>query len=187
MTSTYLVVVAVLFLVAAMTAIFLLLRLQQARLESSRAQERLEGKEQENAALANRIETLQTELQTSQQALQTAREDGVRLQTSLDSERKQTEEKLKILQDSRNELTASFKNLANEIFDEKNKKFTDSSKETLNSILTPLQDKIKHFEKRVEETYDKESKQRFSLKRKSRICRSLTPESVKTQSTSPMP
>ncbi len=165
MTSTYLVVVAVLFLVAAMTAIFLLLRLQQARLESSRAQERLEGKEQENAALANRIETLQTELQTSQQALQTAREDGVRLQTSLDSERKQTEEKLKILQDSRNELTASFKNLANEIFDEKNKKFTDSSKETLNSILTPLQDKIKHFEKRVEETYDKESKQRFSLEK----------------------
>jgi len=106
MTSTYLVVVAVLFLVAAMTAIFLLLRLQQARLESSRAQERLEGKEQENAALANRIETLQTELQTSQQALQTAREDGVRLQTSLDSERKQTEEKLKITHHSRIEQNA---------------------------------------------------------------------------------
>ncbi|HJN96145.1 MAG TPA: DNA recombination protein RmuC, partial [Gammaproteobacteria bacterium] len=33
----------------------------------------------------------------------------------------------------------------------------------LEMVLNPLQEKIKQFEKRVEETYDKESKERFSL------------------------
>ncbi len=57
-----------------------------------------------------------------------------------------------------------FKNLANEILEEKSKKFTEQNKINLNDILKPLSDKIKDFEKKVEETYDKEAQQRFSLK-----------------------
>jgi len=57
-----------------------------------------------------------------------------------------------------------FKNLANEILEEKTQKFTDQNKINIGEILKPLNEKIKDFEKRVEETYDKESKQRFSLK-----------------------
>ncbi len=57
-----------------------------------------------------------------------------------------------------------FKNLANEILEEKTKKFTEQNKSNLDVILKPLSEKIKDFEKKVEETYDKESKQRFSLK-----------------------
>lgn len=57
-----------------------------------------------------------------------------------------------------------FKNLANEILDEKTKKFTEQNKNNIGDILKPLSEKIKDFEKKVEDTYDKESKQRFSLK-----------------------
>lgn len=57
-----------------------------------------------------------------------------------------------------------FKNLANDILEEKTQKFTLQNKENLNEILKPLSDKIKDFEKKVEDTYDKESKLRFSLK-----------------------
>ncbi len=57
-----------------------------------------------------------------------------------------------------------FKNLANEIFEEKTKRFTEQSKENITGILKPLQEKIKDFEKKVEEAYDKEAQQRFSLK-----------------------
>lgn len=57
----------------------------------------------------------------------------------------------------------SFKNLANEILEEKTQKFTEQNSIKLNEILKPLNEKIKDFEKKVEETYDKESKQRFSL------------------------
>ena len=57
-----------------------------------------------------------------------------------------------------------FKNLANDILEEKTKKFTEQNKINIDDILKPLSEKIKDFEKKVEDTYDKESKQRFSLK-----------------------
>ena len=81
----------------------------------------------------------------------------------MDLERKQFEEKLSLLNESREQLVITFKNLANEIFDDKSKKFTATNKESLNAVLNPLQERIQRFEKRVEETYDKESKERFSL------------------------
>lgn len=71
----------------------------------------------------------------------------------------QKDDILKLQQHFREE----FKNLANEILEEKTQKFTNQNKEKLNEILQPLSDKIKDFEKKVEETYDKESKLRFSL------------------------
>ena len=58
-----------------------------------------------------------------------------------------------------------FKNLANEILEEKTQKFTEQNKIKLDEILKPLGEKIRDFEKKVEETYDKESKQRFSLEK----------------------
>ena len=58
-----------------------------------------------------------------------------------------------------------FKNLANEILEEKTQKFTEQNKIRLEEILKPLGEKIRDFEKKVEETYDKESKQRFSLEK----------------------
>jgi len=45
-----------------------------------------------------------------------------------------------------------FENLANKILDEKSSKFTTQNKENIDAILKPLQEKIQHFEKRVEET-----------------------------------
>lgn len=46
-----------------------------------------------------------------------------------------------------------FKNLANDIFEEKSKKFTDQNKSNIFDLLKPLGDKITEFEKRVEETH----------------------------------
>lgn len=54
-----------------------------------------------------------------------------------------------------------FKNLANEILDEKTKKFTDQNKVNLSDILNPLKEKIVEFEKKVEQT-NKESIERNS-------------------------
>jgi DNA recombination protein RmuC len=64
----------------------------------------------------------------------------------------------------REKLNIEFRNLANEILDEKSKKFTEQNKTNLDQLLKPLGDKLKDFEKKVEETYDKEAQQRFSLK-----------------------
>lgn len=86
-----------------------------------------------------------------------------RQQTLLQEERNNHHEKLKALEDSRALMTAEFKNLANEILEQKSKSFTESNKQNIENILKPLNEKIQGFEKKVEDTYDKESKQRFSL------------------------
>ena len=47
-------------------------------------------------------------------------------------------------------LGLEFKNLANEIFDEKTKKISELNKENLSGILNPLRDNIERFERKVE-------------------------------------
>ncbi|WP_438967118.1 DNA recombination protein RmuC [Flavobacterium sp.] len=50
-------------------------------------------------------------------------------------------------------FTKEFENLANKILDEKTNKFTEQNKENMKNILSPLQDKIQLFEKKVEDTH----------------------------------
>ncbi|MFZ1677611.1 MAG: DNA recombination protein RmuC, partial [Saprospiraceae bacterium] len=58
-----------------------------------------------------------------------------------------------------------FEKIANQIFEEKSGKFTESNKTNIEALLKPLNENIETFKKKVDETYDKESKQRFSLER----------------------
>ncbi len=56
-----------------------------------------------------------------------------------------------------------FKNLANEILEEKTKKFTEQNKTNISEILKPLNEKIKDFEKKVEDTYEKGLRDRTEM------------------------
>ncbi|MFW6369855.1 MAG: DNA recombination protein RmuC [Bacteroidota bacterium] len=78
--------------------------------------------------------------------------------------KKKLDEQKTEIQELQDRFTLQFKNLANDIFEEKSKKFTEQNKVNIHEVLKPLSEKIKDFEKRVEETYDKEAQQRFSLK-----------------------
>ena len=64
------------------------------------------------------------------------------LQKKLDTEKKE-------LDQLQNKFSLEFKNLANEIFEEKSKKFTDQNKNNLGEILTPLKERIQKFEQQV--------------------------------------
>ncbi|UMY67136.1 MULTISPECIES: DNA recombination protein RmuC [unclassified Flavobacterium] len=50
-------------------------------------------------------------------------------------------------------FTREFENLANKILEEKSTKFTEQNRENLKNILSPLQEKIHLFEKKVEDTH----------------------------------
>lgn len=50
-------------------------------------------------------------------------------------------------------FTKEFENLANKILDEKSSKFTEQNKENIKNILSPLQEKILTFEKKVDQTH----------------------------------
>lgn len=62
-------------------------------------------------------------------------------------EQKQEVEKLQ------EKFTKEFENLANKIMEEKSLKFTEQNKENMKNILSPLQEKIHLFEKKVEDTH----------------------------------
>src|SRR6266550_5219358 len=61
-------------------------------------------------------------------------------------------------------LGTEFKNLANEILEDKSKRFTEQNQINLGALLKPLGDQISEFKLKVEQTYDSESQQRVSLR-----------------------
>ncbi len=62
------------------------------------------------------------------------------------------------------QLTLQFENLAQKIFDEKSSKMTDQNFRQLTGLLDPLKERIKDFEKKVEDTYSTERAERGHLK-----------------------
>lgn len=64
-----------------------------------------------------------------------------------------TKEQKQELNELQEKFTKEFENLANKILEEKASKFTEQNKENLKNILSPLQEKIQHFEKKVEDTH----------------------------------
>lgn len=156
-------ILAVVAIVTAAMAVYFFLRAQKYRVAQITAEQQLQSRESELFNARQAQDTLAKEKEQLYQELLSRREESATLKTSLEMERKQFDEKIALLNDSREQLSQSFKNIANEIFEEKSQKFTSTSKESLSHVLAPLQEKISRFEKRVEETYDKESKERFSL------------------------
>ncbi|MBY0379979.1 MAG: DNA recombination protein RmuC [Burkholderiales bacterium] len=73
------------------------------------------------------------------------------------------EQKDDILQ-MQSKLTVEFENLANKIFEEKSNRFTKQNQDNIGQLLTPLGEKIKEFEFKVNDVYDKDNKERISLK-----------------------
>ncbi|HWA36694.1 MAG TPA: DNA recombination protein RmuC [Burkholderiales bacterium] len=108
---------------------------------------------------ASRIPALEAELRS----FQSLREDHAKVSSAMEVERRQAEEKLKLLLEAKDTLAQQFQNLANQILEEKGRKFAQQNVESLGALLMPLSERLKEFQGRVEETYDKESKQRFSL------------------------
>jgi DNA recombination protein RmuC len=92
----------------------------------------------------------------------------VRAESELDAERRISAEKLagiqQSAQDAKTTLSDQFKNLANEILEEKSKRFAEQNQKNLDTLLKPLQEKLTDFRKQVDDTYQSEARERFALK-----------------------
>ena len=112
-------------------------------------------------AQSERMNRELTELR--QKNLEEANENA-RLATRLEEQAKTHDEKMRLLEQARDQLTAQFKQLSDAIFEQKQKTFNESSRQTLESLLTPFRDQLKEFRTRVDHIYDKESRDRSTLK-----------------------
>jgi DNA recombination protein RmuC len=136
---------------------------QQLKLVELSSREKLLAKEAELGNVIQSLHNSENQSAALRIDLQSLREHKAKLETSLEMEKSQYTKDLSFLNESKEQMGEAFENIANKIFDDKSKKLVDNNKESLSTVLNPLQDKIRQFEKRVEDTYDKESKERFSL------------------------
>ena len=93
-----------------------------------------------------------------------ALQNTIRLEAELDSERKQGLGRIQALNEAKEALTNQFKNLANEILEDKSKRFTEQNAASLDAILKPLQTKLTEFKEQVSNTYGNEARERHALK-----------------------
>jgi|TARA_R110002072_G_scaffold125944_3_gene262641 DNA recombination protein RmuC len=122
-------------------------RLEQASLQQEKLEERF-------ATALNERDAVRIEKEAIDRELVRRNSEFINLEEK-NREQKAEVEKLQ------EKFTKEFENLANKILDEKSTKFKEQNKESLETLLNPLQEKIKTFEKRVEET-NKESLGRHS-------------------------
>ncbi|QWD62186.1 DNA recombination protein RmuC [Polynucleobacter sp. MWH-UH25E] len=115
---------------------------------------RLELQSQEGVELAN---TLRVERDKASQ-------NAIRLEAELESERKQGLGRIEALNEAKEALTNQFKNLANEILEDKSKRFTEQNAASLDALLKPLQTKLTEFKEQVSNTYGNEARERHALK-----------------------
>ena len=91
-------------------------------------------------------------------------QNAIRLEAALDSERKQGLGRIESLNEAKEALTSQFKNLANEILEDKSKRFTEQNVANLDALLKPLQTKLSEFKEQVNTSYGNEARERFALK-----------------------
>ena len=97
------------------------------------------------------------DLQIEKQKVQAEKEEFAILlakkENDFDNLLERNKEQKQEVNELQEKFTKEFENLANKILEEKTQKFTEQNKENLKNILSPLQDKIQHFEKKVEDTH----------------------------------
>ena len=89
--------------------------------------------------------------------------------TTLESDLKHLEERFVHYRSEHEQLKdqskAEFKMLANSILEDNSKKLSTLNQEKIEAILSPLKEKIQTFEKKIDDTYREEIKERVSLKK----------------------
>lgn len=121
------------------------------------AQSRLDEKNAEQERSIAEVENLrneQTRLVAENAALT---ERNQNLVEAIENDRKEIENLQK-------RLTTEFENIANRIMKERAAEFSVFNEKQLGEVLNPLKDKITSFEKQVKEAYDKELRDKISLK-----------------------
>ncbi len=145
------------------------LRQQLADLRAATSQE-ISRLAAELAGQGDAVTRLTTERDSARARLDQAEQRGATLSNELtelharaDKDRAHAREQLQLLQEARTALGDQFRNLANEILEEKSKRFAEQNQLNLGTLLEPLKTRLSEFQGKVEEVYVQESKDRSAL------------------------
>ncbi len=132
--------------------------------ESEEIKVQLKLEMERSAKLAEDLQSINQELREEREKVISLNNQNAELKANYANLEKRLAEHKTDLADVQQKFAFEFKNLANEIFEEKSRKFTDQNKSNLSDILKPLGEKLLSFEQKVEQT-SKESLARNSALR----------------------
>ena len=128
----------------------------------------------ERATLAGRLERLtqadndlvaaRAESLKWREACQRAEQRVTEMATRINEQQHAAQERETLLKHVRDEFSDKFKSLANDLLEEKGKKFSEDNQAQIGTLLNPLREQLGDFRKRVDDVYDKESRERQLLK-----------------------
>lgn len=119
--------------------------------------------DESNAARAQ-LDQREHRLALMQSAESELRAELAALRSTLELSERAAAEKLQLLTEAKQQLTREFELLAGKIFEEKQERFSKQSKENLEGTLNPLREQLTEFRKRVDDVYDREARDRMSLR-----------------------
>ncbi len=139
---------------------------EAAQAESRSLQEQLNSQTSARSAAevkALRVSPLEEEVRALQAKIDKLTSDLSDAKARREEERKSEDEKAALWNAAEQQMSNRFERLANEILEDKSKKFTELNKINLGSMLNPLDAQLKELKTRIEVTYDNETQQRTRL------------------------
>lgn len=124
-------------------------KLNQATLRYEQLKEQFE---QQRKSLENQIQQLLSDKEKLVSEKQSLLVNLSRRETEFENLLQKNAEQKQEVEQLQEKFTKEFENLANKILEEKSSKFTEQNKENIKNILSPLQEKIQTFEKKVEDS-----------------------------------
>ena len=114
--------------------------------------------------LDERINKLQSDLDAERDQVKAKIVDLATSEAQLEAAKEKLQIHKETLVETKKTLNLEFEKLANKIFEERSQKFKQENKEGLDHILTPLKEKIKEFEDKVDKTHRTDTQERAGLK-----------------------
>ncbi|HEC73865.1 MAG TPA: DNA recombination protein RmuC [Methylophaga aminisulfidivorans] len=118
------------------------------------SQTKLRSTEQYLVEIKQSLNEKQAAYEAQQQRYQQLSSEHTELKTTLEKREEHFKEQMQQLTESKQALTKEFENIANKIFEEKGKTFTDTSKSSIDVLLKPFREQIEGFQKRINEVHD---------------------------------
>jgi len=132
--------------------------------EVARLGERLQALTQQLQEASERTGTLEAQRTAANEEAKTASTEVARLRERETALNTRIAEQAQQLADVQKQLTVEFENIANRILKANASELSENSQKALAAILDPLRERIQDFQKKVETTYNTETREVLSLK-----------------------
>lgn len=164
-TPTLLILTTIGVISLAIALVFCLMRLRSERNQRIHLDAKEEIHAEEISTIISTCERLRTERNQQQEKNNTLGAELAVLKSTLSERDEQIAARNELLEVTRQEMEKNFQILAEKIFTDKGTAITKKHKEELHTLLQPVREQLGEFKKRIEDVYDKETRDRVSLRK----------------------